>query len=191
MVKFLTEQHGLSASEASHFEALFYPIHLPKRARFIHAGEICDQVGYLETGILKCVYVRGEQEIVDEFVFPKTLVTCYRSFITSQPARKAIVALSDCRLRIAQKKDIEDLARMHPFVESLSRKMTEMHYLSLHDKLERFRLEDATTRYLRLVQGAPQLVLQLPQYELASYLNISPETLSRIRKRLASKPKFS
>lgn len=191
MVKFLMEQHGLSASQASSFQALFHPIQLAKRARFIRAGEVCDQVGYLEKGILKCVYVSGEQEVVDEFVFPETLVTCYRSFLSSAPSRKAIVAMSDCSLLVAQKKDIEDFAQWHPFVESLSRRITEMHYLSLHDKLEQFRLEDATSRYLKLLQGAPQLVLELPQYELASYLNVSPETLSRIRRRLASRASFS
>ena len=191
MVEFLMEQYRLSASQARSFELLFQPIQLRKRERFIEAGELCNKVGYLETGVLKCVYVKGEQEVVDEFVFPKSMVTSYRSFITSTPSRKAIVALNDCHLRVAQKEAIEVLARQNPFVESLSRKITEKHYLAVHDKLESFRLDDASTRYLQLLQSAPQLVLQLPQYELASYLNISPETLSRIRRRLASRPSFS
>lgn len=191
MVEFLMEQHGLSASQASNFEALFQPVELGKKERFIQAGKVCNKVGYLETGILKCVYVRGEREVVDEFVFPKTLVTSYRSFMTSTPSSKAIVALSDCHLRVAKREDIEALARQHAFVESLSRKITEKHYLAVYDKLENFRLEDASTRYLQLVESAPELALQLPQYELASYLNISPETLSRIRRRLATRLSLS
>ena len=191
MVEFLIDHYGLSPQEAVDFDSLFSSKSLRKGARFHQAGEVCDQVGYLEEGILKCVYVRGEQEVVDEFVFPGALVTCYQSFITNKPSRKAIVAISDSQLRVANKKDIEALAAEQAFVESLSRKITEQHFVAVHDKLERLRLEDATTRYLNLLQQAPERVLLLPQYELASYLNVSPETLSRIRRRLASQRAFS
>lgn len=191
MVQILIDHYGLSPQQAAEFNDLFSSLSLKKGARFHQSGEVCDQVGYLEVGILKCVYVREEQEVVDEFVFPGALVTCYHSFMTNTPSRKAIVAISDSQLRVAKKKDIEALAARHPFVESLSRKITEEHFIVAHDKLESLRLEDATTRYLNLLQKTPERVLLLPQYELASYLNVSPETLSRIRKKLASQKTLS
>lgn len=191
MVKILIDRYGLSPQQATDFDGLFSARSLQKGGRFHEAGKVCDQVGYLEEGILKCIYVRGEQEVVDEFVFPGSLVTCHHSFITNTPSRKAIVAISGSQLRIAKKKDIETLAAKHSFVERLSRRITEEHFLVVHDKLESLRLEDATTRYLNLLQKAPERVLLLPQYELASYLNVNPETLSRIRKKLATQNAFS
>lgn len=185
MVTSLIDQFGLRREEADGFAALFQPVSLSKGEQFIPAGTICHKVGYVEEGMLKCIYVRGEDEVVDEFIFPKTMVTCYHSFLTDTPSQKAIVALSNCRLRVANKQEIENFAARHPFVETLSRKITEQLFLSVHEKLTQFRLEDATTRYLELQQRAPHLILQLPLYEIASYLNISPETLSRIRSRLA------
>lgn len=191
MVRSLIDQFDLTKEEAQDFAALFQPLNLSKGERFITDGEICNKVGYVEEGVLKCIYVKEEEEIVDEFVFPETLVTCYHSFLTDTPSKKAIVGLSDCRLLVATKKDIEAFAARHSFVETLSRKITEQHFLAVHEKLARFRLEDATTRYLKLQQRSPRLILQLPQYEIASYLNISPETLSRIRNKLAHQAPIS
>ena len=69
--------------ETSSFESLFHPIQLAKKESFVRAGEVCNKVGFLEQGILKYVYVRREQEVVDEFIFLENLVTYYRSFIAS------------------------------------------------------------------------------------------------------------
>lgn len=82
---------------------------------------------------------------------------------------------------MASRTQLEELGKKHPFLEKMARLIAESLFIATHQKLESLKLLTAEERYLQLVKTNNKALQEIPQYEIASYLNVSPETVSRIR----------
>jgi len=89
---------------------------------------------------------------------------------------------------VANTQKLNELYQKHPIFERIGRLMAEGLFINWHLKAKSLFMDDAETRYQKLLELRPGLSQRVPQYLVASYLNVSPETLSRIRKKIASKP---
>jgi len=83
--------------------------------------------------------------------------------------------------------DLQGLYSQKPIFEKVGRLMAEALFLSWQQKAKSLMLDDAEARYLKLITRRPDLPQRVPQYLIASYLGVKPETLSRIRKKLTKK----
>ncbi|WP_025763503.1 Crp/Fnr family transcriptional regulator [Dyadobacter tibetensis] len=154
---------------------------------FVRPGEICQKIGIISQGLMACTYVKDGKEIIEEFAFEGHFISNYYSFLTKLPSEKEIRCLEDCSIYLIDRPGLMSLGAKHSFVESMSSKMNEFLFLRSHDRVRSLLVDSALTRYQKLMVQRPDLVQRIPQYMLASYLNIQPETLSRIRKRIAQK----
>ncbi|WP_299060518.1 Crp/Fnr family transcriptional regulator [uncultured Polaribacter sp.] len=184
MKKFLTNTFNISESNAKLFSDSFERISLNKGEKFVTYGKVNNKVGFVEKGLLKCTLIGSKRSVVDGFIFENQFVANYYSFLRQEKSNKEIVCLKDSVLKIITRNKLEELSE-YPFIESIARQVSEQLFISTSKKLEDIRLLNAEERYLQLVKINKNITNEIPQYEIASFLNVSPETVSRIRKKIA------
>ena len=178
----------LTAYEVDIFLSAFNKRALKKNEVFIAEGEVCHVVGLIEQGLMLCVYNKDGDEVIDEFGFENGFITNYYSFLTKTPSQKEIRALEPSLVHVITRESLEKLGCEHPFIEKMSRIMNEKLFLRAHDRIKSLLLETAHERYEKLIAQKPDLAQRIPQYLLASYLHVKPETISRIRKKISTQP---
>jgi CRP-like cAMP-binding protein len=176
---------NISDEEAGIFLAEFRKKELKKNEIFITEGEICHVVGLIEKGLMVCIYNKDGEEIIDEFGFENGFITNYYSFLTQLPSQKEIRALEPVTVHIISRQSLEKLGVAYPFIERMSRIMNEKLFLRAHDRIKSLLLDSAHERYEKLIAQRPDLASRIPQYMVASYLHLKPETISRIRKKIS------
>ena len=184
MKKFLIDNFQISPKEAELFQSCFQVKQFSKGEKFIKYGKVSQKIGFVESGLLKCVLIGDKKDIIDDCVFENQFVTNYHSFLTKNKSTKEIVCMHDCVIRITTRNKMEELGKEHSFVEQIARKVTEKLFIATHQKLEDLKLLSAEERYLKLLKTKSKILNEIPQYDIASYLNVSPETVSRIRNNL-------
>jgi len=185
MHQFLIDNFQISTKEAEIFATAFAIQEYSKGVTFIRDGEVCHKIGFVKKGLLKCISIGNNKTVIDDFAFENQFVTNYISFLTGDKSSKRISCINDSTLLVIDRKTLVELGAKHPFIEQIARKVTEKLYFSMQQKLDDLRLLSARERYLKLVRTNKKVLLEVPQYEIASYLNVSAETVSRIRKQLA------
>lgn len=176
----------LNQEEADIFLAEFSKIELKKNDVFSEVGQTCNKIGLIKKGLMKCVFYKDGNEAVFEFAYENSFIADYYSFVTNSPSEKEIRCLEATTVYVISRHDLEKLAKDNPFVQGMSRKMNESLFLKTHDRVKSFLLEAPIERYQKLIAERQDLAQRIPQYLLASYLNVKPETISRIRKKIAA-----
>jgi CRP-like cAMP-binding protein len=176
----------LSEEETSIFLSEFSKVELNKNDVFAEKGKICHEIGLIEKGLMKCVYYKNGNEVVFEFAYENSFIADYYSFVTNIPSEKEIRCLEDTTVYVINRQRLEKLARAYSYIQGINRKMNENLFLKTHNRLTSFLLQTPLERYQRLITERQDLAQRIPQYLIASYLNVKPETISRIRKRIAS-----
>ena len=164
------------------FFSKFKTVSFKKGDYFVNEGQISRYLGFIVKGCLMCVYNNEGKEYIDEFSLDNEFISAYASFITGNPADKDIICLEDCELLILSYSNLQELYEMDPVFERTGRLIAEMLFINWQQRVKSFLLDDAETRYLKLAENRPDLIQRVPQYLVAQYLRVSPETLSRIRK---------
>jgi len=151
---------------------------------FLDHGSVCKSVGFIEEGLLRQYYLNDGTEVTSCFCKANSITTSYRSFITGQGSELAIQAVVPTKLTVLSYDNLQILYKKDSFWQQVGRLSAEHEFLST-EYHNRF-LQDltATERYLQIVENEPELLQQVPLNQLASYLQITPETLSRIRKNI-------
>lgn len=167
------------------FLSKFTPESLKKGDYFIKEGQISRKVGFIIKGSMLCSYNKNGEQVIDEFSLDKEFITDYNSFLTNTPADKDVICLEDTELMVISYKDLQELYAMDSAFEKVGRLIAEALFMSWQLKAKSLMLDDAEERYLKLITRRPDLPQRVPQYLIASYLGVKPETLSRIRKKLA------
>ena len=175
----------ISQDEADIFLSGFRKRELSKNEILIAEGEVCHIVGLIEKGLMVCVYNKDGEEIIDEFGFENGFITNYYSFLTRLPSQKEIRALEPCIVHIISRQSLEQLGSQYSFIEKMSRMMNEKLFLRAHDRIRSLLLESAQERYEKMIAQRPDLSQRIPQYLIAAYLHVKPETISRIRKKIS------
>ncbi|MEM6345969.1 MAG: Crp/Fnr family transcriptional regulator [Bacteroidota bacterium] len=157
---------------------------LPKGAHFLSLGQTCDKIGLLTKGILRAYYPVGEREVTSYFNFlPRNpIVAGFTSLLTQKPATEALQALEDCELLYVTYKQLQYLYQSSQNFERLGRIMMEQNYIASVKRIQSYQTQSAADRYQHLLSKYPNLLNRIPHHYIASYLGITPESLSRIRK---------
>lgn len=169
--------------------SLFKVRHLAKREHFCREGEICREVAFIVKGSFRQYYVVDGEERSTFFTFENGFVSDYDSFLTGQPSQMNLEALENAELIIVTKETMERLYRLYPKFETFGRLIAEDVYLCAMDRLRAFLLHSPEDRYRRFLQqhDAAVILERIPQHYIASYLGITPVSLSRIRNRVQRK----
>ncbi len=187
IIKHIEQIIPLKEDDLNFFLSKFKPVSLKKGDYFIREGQISRKVGFIVSGSMLCSYNKNGEQIIDEFSLDKEFITDYFSFLTNSPAGKDVKCLENTQLEVISYDDMQELYSQNPIFEKVGRLMAEALFMNWQQKAKSLMLDNAEERYVKLINKRPDLPQRVPQYLIASYLNIKPETLSRIRKKIASK----
>ena len=152
-----------------------------KNALLLTEGKRCRHLYFLEGGALRGYYNLEGKEVTHWFAFAQDFVTSFHSFITEKPAVENIQLLEESRLWAISKESLNGLMSRYHEIERLVRIAYENYYIRLEERFVNAQFKTATERYQELLLQSPHILEKVPLGFIASYLGISPETLSRIR----------
>ena len=176
----------LTEDELVSFKALFKTKKVPKGHFLLQEGQISDKVFFIEEGVLREFYfVENENEIertVTTWILPPNNFTySLISYLTKTPTNRYIEAVENARVLYILRDDLDRLCENVPKIYQLINKVYEYYLLVFEMRLEMLRVVDAKQRYEYFLTIHPDISNRVPLHHIASYLNIHPTTLSRIR----------
>jgi len=152
---------------------------------FLKENAFCDYIGFIDKGFFNFFYLIDGVQHIRGFFFPNEFISNYPCFLLENKSKFYIQALEDSSVTLIQREALFLIYEKFPKIKELSRNTVESLYIEVSEKYESFFLKTAEERYLELISTGPKFIQRIPQYMIASYLGITPEALSRIRKRLA------
>lgn len=152
----------------------------------LQEGQVCQHQFFLYQGLTRSYYInqKGIDQIV-QFAIENWWVTDMESFILETPSLVSIQTLEKCTVLCLHKEDLERLYRTLPKLERVFRVISERMLIALQRRNEFFMKAPSEEKYLNIVQKIPNLINRVPQYMIASYLDMTPEHLSAIRKKVS------
>lgn len=151
---------------------------------FLRAGKTCKQIAYVESGLLRLYYLSDGKEVTNCFCKENTLSTSYSSFITQTESEISIQAVEDTSLIVFPHSILQKMYEQDPFWQQMGRIASENEYLITEAHNRFIRDLTATERYQHVLDNENELLQRVPLNHLATYLQIAPETLSRIRNKV-------
>ncbi len=160
----------------------FYVDTIPKNKFFCKAGIISDRIGFVSSGLLRSFYNIKEKENTSFFHTPGSVAVALLSFVKLQPAIENIQAIEDSEMTIINRKSLHQLYQNNWKWQQVGRILTEEYYVNLEQRSITLQSQTAQERYSQFLEDYPDLIKTVPLHYIASFLGMSPETLSRIRK---------
>lgn len=175
--------HQLNDSEWSDFEKCIVKENIAKNDQILKQGDHCDFIAFIQEGSFRFYYDKEGDVKITAFFFEGDFVSNYRSFLTGKPSDHFIESMQDAVIYKINLHELRSLYDKHKNIERLGRLIAENLYLSVANRLDSFLFQTPAERYQALFERNSRLLQEIPQYMIASYLGVKPETLSRIRSR--------
>jgi CRP-like cAMP-binding protein len=178
----------LSDEEFSLATTFFIPKKVRKRQFLLQEGDDCKWLIFVSKGCLRCYSVdsKGEEHII-RFAVEGWWISDIQSFLTGKPATNYIDAIEDSELLMIEKTSYDNLCTIIPKLEHYFRILLENSNSAALMRISDLISASAEERYLNFLNSYPEIVQRVPQSQIASYLGITPQSLSRIRKELSEK----
>lgn len=171
----------MTHEELDVLESLLVPIKYGKGEKILQEGEICRNISYIERGLIRQFYFKNGKEVTEHLGVDHSIFMCIESFFKEEPTRLQVEALEPTLVYALPKARLEAAAMRNVNIQMLYRKILEESLIQSQIHADLVRFESAPNRYKRLCDLNPQVVLRAPLTYIANYLQMTPETLSRIR----------
>ncbi|MEG2102701.1 Crp/Fnr family transcriptional regulator [Flavobacterium sp. FlaQc-28] len=172
-------------SELKTILSFFKPLQPKKNEILVTHGQTSQRMFFVGKGCLRIFFINEEGlDSTRYLAFEDSFATALVSFITEEPSFEFIQALEETELLYINQKDFYHLTAIIPAWEKFYRHYLEMAYITNTKRLMSFITMDAKERYKLLLNQNPAYVQRLPNKMVASYLNISQETLSRLKSKI-------
>ena len=183
------KEHVVITDEEFDFcKTLFIPKKLRKRQYLLQEGDVNKYTSFVEKGMLRTYTVdeKGNEPIL-QFSFEGWWVADLYSFLTDEPSKYNIEAMEDCELLLITKPSWDIMLDKVPALERYFRILIQNSLIATQQRLMGSISDTAQEKYSKLINNFPGCLQRVPQHMIASYLGITPETLSRIRGQMATK----
>lgn len=184
--KQVKKQISISPDELDILKRYFVPKKVRKKQLLLEAGDICTRMAFVEKGALFSYSSNEKGSIsVIQFAFEGWWMSDLYSFLTQEPSKLSIEAMEDCELLLLKADSLEELLSEVPIFDSYLRILYQNAYVALQRRIEETIGLTADQRYNSFINNQAHILLRVPQHLIASYLGVTPETLSRIRKQVS------
>ena len=187
---FISRFISLSEAEYAEFTSRLTKKFIPKGALLLEAGNACDFIAFITKGHFRTFCIINDEEVTYNFFFENNFFSDYASFVSRDPTIENHQALVDSEVLLLNYADTQDLYARIPAWQNFGRLMAEYILVRIVQRNKAMLFLSPEDQYLNLMKERPKVISNIPQHYIASYLGIKPESLSRIRKRLAQNKKL-
>ncbi|MBE9583251.1 Crp/Fnr family transcriptional regulator [Mucilaginibacter sp. JRF] len=183
LAEYLTQNGGLTPSEIESVQKVSVAKRIRKNQYLLEEGDVSDFIGFVVKGSFRLFRVgeNGEEHIM-RFAIENWWISDYTSFMTDQPSNCYIEALENSELIWISKDDWENLSQTIPNFKQLIDKLTAKNFEAHQNRIFSNISESAEVKYNHFVKQYPSIYNRIPLYMIASFLGLTRETLSRVRK---------
>lgn len=171
----------MTHEELDILESILVPMKFAKGEMILKEGEICRCIYYIERGLIRQFYFKNGKEVTEHLGEDHTIFMCIESLFREEPSKLQAQALEPTLIYALPKKRLEQEAMRNVNIQMLYRKILEESLIISQVHADLVRFESAGERYKKLCKLSPQIVLRAPLAYVANYLQMTPETLSRVR----------
>lgn len=184
LIDFISQHVSLSKQEEQELCELSSVKQYRKGDLLIKEGQVSKYLQFVFSGIYRVYEIREGKEITTYFNTSdrNRFVANFVSLLTQQPSLHRIECIVPGELLSIDYKDWQVMYEKSHALTSFGRIMAEFNYVLAMERIESLQYQSATDRYLKFLKHYPLLMNQIPQHYIASYLGITPESMSRIRK---------
>ncbi|MDR3610875.1 MAG: Crp/Fnr family transcriptional regulator [Ignavibacteriaceae bacterium] len=166
------------------FPTLFHDEDIPARTILLREGEIAQNIYYIKKGCLRLWFNNDGKDITFQFFFENQFIASIESFLEREPSVFSLESIEPTTVTKLAKPDFDMLFQSYPNLKDVLLKLC-IQRMGNYAKLFLSRIKDnPRKRYEELLKSNPEIILRVPQHYIASYLGISPVSLSRIKKKI-------
>ncbi|WP_299183044.1 Crp/Fnr family transcriptional regulator [uncultured Chryseobacterium sp.] len=185
LIEYILQFGNLNQQQIDFVKSKATELELKKDDYFSEAGKIPRQMGFVLEGIFRfCYYNNKGEEITNYFVDENNFVSDQQKFEAQVVASDYIQAVTDCKLLVFSKKDWDEIGNTIVGWDAITGLILKNCLLKTIERRSPLVSEDATTRYLSFIEKCPTLINRVPLSYIASYLGVTQQSLSRIRKNI-------
>ncbi|MFT4984111.1 MAG: CRP-like cAMP-binding protein [Flavobacterium sp.] len=183
--KSIGEKVTLTAVEFDMCKTFFIPKKIRKKQTLLLEGDVCTYNAFIEKGILRSYTTdeKGNEHII-QFAFEGWWISDLSSFLMGKHSTYTIEAIEDSELLLLTASAREELMNALPVFERYQRLLLENAFIALQSRVNSALTATAEEKYIKLTNEYPDIIARVPQHMIASYLGLTPETLSRVRKQI-------
>lgn len=152
-----------------------------KGERIVREGQVVTSFFFVEKGMVRSFYKRKDTETTNWFAYEGQVAVSIAALAEGKPSRETVECIEDCTLLGISISDLQELYRRHECMNTIGRRLAEEYCSILDDRAYCLQVMSATERYRDLMTYEPEIIRRAPLSNIASFLGISQETLSRIR----------
>jgi CRP-like cAMP-binding protein len=171
----------MTHEELDLLEGILVPMKFPKGAIILNEGDVCHHIFWIVKGLVRQFYYKNKKELTEYMATENTVCMSIESLFKETPSHQILQALEPTVLYALPMHELETVSMKSVNIQMLYRKILEESLIISQQRADMLRFESAQDRYQKLVKTSPQLVLRAPLVYIASYLQMTPETLSRVR----------
>ena len=171
----------MSHEELDVLDSILVPMKFKKGEKILAEGNVCEYIYYLYEGLIRQYYYKNGKEMTSHLGVDGNVFMGVESLFRETPSLETIEALEPCYVFALPKRHLEIVALHNQNIQILYRKILEESLILSQVHADLVRFETAENRYRRMCKLSPQLALRAPLVYIASYLQMTPETLSRVR----------
>lgn len=183
--KFITKYVSLSEVDLEDIASKFIQKTIKKNDYLLKQGNTCKDLAFVQKGCLRLYYIKDDIEVSVWFAFPQSSAIEIYSFISENPSNYFLQAIEDSEVLYLPKTDLNKLYHSQPKMQEMMRKFWEDVILNLVNRFTALQTDSAEKRYLDLLDK-PDYFATIPQKYLASFIGVTPTSLSRIRKQITT-----
>jgi CRP/FNR family transcriptional regulator, anaerobic regulatory protein len=180
----MSRLHPISESDWAFAVPYIKYVEVKKGAILLQEGQVCNTIYFVVTGALRIYQFNGQKETIRNIFLENSLFTESASAYTRRPSEYTIDAIENSQLLIISYHDAEVIFTHSIALATLGRRMVQNVLATIIDRNSEVLNLDGKARYRKLLKEKPHVFQRVPQYMIASYLGLTPEALSRIRKEI-------
>ncbi len=171
----------MTHEELDVLESILVPMKFAKGDMILKEGEVCRHIYFIDKGLVRQFYIKHGKEVTEHLGDDHSIFMCIESLFKEIPTQLQVEALEPCMIYALPKDRLERVALHNVNIQILYRKILEESLILSQVHADLVRFETAQDRYRRMCKLYPQVILRAPLLFIASYLQMTPETLSRVR----------
>ena len=171
----------MTHDELDILQSVLVPMKFAKGEMILKEGEVCTNMYYIDKGLVRQFYFKSGKQLTEHMAVEGNIVMCIESLFREEPTKLQIEAIEPTIIYALPKARLEEVALHNVNMQILYRKILEESLILSQVHADLVRFESAQNRYRRMCKLQQQVTLRAPLVYIASYLQMTPETLSRVR----------